>query len=129
MKVPAALFPYNPELLPAIKLFEALQSKYTLRELIAPSGYGLTGRDPGYSRNHPPIGLMVTDALDLADPMWDLDSVEAYACSCIMVVCTCGCGVCGCDGVLAKVTDQTVDFNVNFNVMKDAAVSQAEIQQ
>lgn len=71
MKVPAALFPYNPELLPAIKLFEALQSKYTLRELIAPSGYGLTGRDPGYSRNHPPIGLMVTDALDLADPMWD----------------------------------------------------------
>lgn len=58
-----------------------------------------------------------------------LDSVEAYACSCIMVVCTCGCGVCGCDGVLAKVTDQTVDFNVNFNVMKDTAVSQAEIQQ
>ena len=71
MKAPAALFPFDSELLPAVKLFEKLQDKYMLRELISPSGYGLTGRDAGYARNHPPVGLTVTDTLNSTDPAWD----------------------------------------------------------
>jgi peptide maturation system protein (TIGR04066 family) len=71
MRSTAALFPFDSHLLPAVKLFEELQDKYTLRALISPSGYGLTGRDAGYSRNHPPVGLTVNDALDPTDPTWD----------------------------------------------------------
>lgn len=71
MRTSVALFPFDSQLLPAVKLFEELQDKYTLRSLISHSGYGLTGRDAGYSRNHQSIGLTVTDALDLTDPTWD----------------------------------------------------------
>lgn len=71
MRTPAALFPFDSQLLPAVKLFEELQDKYTLRKLFSPPGFGLTGRDAGYSRNHPPVGMMVTDAQDPADPTWD----------------------------------------------------------
>lgn len=71
MRTPAALFPFDSQLLPAVKLFEELQDKYTLRKLFSPPGFGLTGRDAGYSRNHPDAGMMVTEALDSADPTWD----------------------------------------------------------
>lgn len=71
MRVPTALYPFASPLLPAVKLFKELQDKYMLRKLIAPSGYGLTGWDAGYSRNHPPVGLAVTDVLDMSDPTWD----------------------------------------------------------
>lgn len=71
MRVPAALFPFVPQFLPAVKLFEELQSKYTLRALISPPGFALTGKDAGYSRNHPSIGLTVTDTLNPTDFMWD----------------------------------------------------------
>lgn len=71
MRTPAALFPFVPELLPAVKFFEGLQDKYTLRKLFSTPGSGLTGRDAGYSRNHPQVGMTVSDELDPADPTWD----------------------------------------------------------
>lgn len=71
MRTPAAIFPFDSQLLPAVKLFEDLQDKYTLKKLISPPGFCLAGRDAGYSRSHPPVGLTVTDALDPTDPSWD----------------------------------------------------------
>lgn len=72
MRTPAALFPFNPRLLPAVKLFEELQDKYTLRKLVSPPGLGLTGKDASYSRNHPQLGMTVTDILDVTDSTWDV---------------------------------------------------------
>jgi len=72
MRTPAALFPFDSQLLPAVKLFEELQDKYTLRKLFSPPGFGLTGRDAGYPRNHPQVGIKVSDELDPADPTWDV---------------------------------------------------------
>ena len=72
MRIPVALYPFSAQLLPAVKAFEQLQDKYTLQRLVSHPGFGLTGQDAGYSRNHPHVGIIVTDELDLADPGWDL---------------------------------------------------------
>jgi len=72
MRIPAALFPFCSQLLPFVKQFEELQDKYVLRKLVSPSGLGLAGRDAGYSRNHPEVGVAVTDTLDPDDPAWDV---------------------------------------------------------
>lgn len=72
MRTPVALFPFCAQLLPFVKHFEELQDKYTLRRLVSPSGFGLTGRDAGYSRNHPEVGLTITDTLNHEDPTWNV---------------------------------------------------------
>ncbi len=72
MRIPVALYPFSAQLLPTVKLFERLQDKYTLQRLISHPGYGLTGQDAGYARNHPHIGITVEDELDPTDPAWDV---------------------------------------------------------
>lgn len=72
MRIPVALFPFGSHLMPAVKLFEEMQDKYMLTRLISPSGFGLTGKDAGYSRNHPKVGITVTDTLNPTEPTWDV---------------------------------------------------------
>lgn len=72
MRAPVALYPFSAQLLPVVKLFGQLQDKYTLRRLVSHPGFGLTGQDAGYARNHPHIGITVEDILDPADPAWDV---------------------------------------------------------
>lgn len=72
MRTSAALFPFSSWLLPFVRQFEELQDKYVLRKLVSPSGFGLTGREAGYSRNHPEVGMAVADTLDPEDPAWDV---------------------------------------------------------
>ena len=37
MRIPAAIYPFSAELLPAVKYFERLQDRYTLTKLISPA--------------------------------------------------------------------------------------------
>lgn len=57
MRKIAVLYPFCEEALPAVKLFDRLQEKYVIKYLVAPSGFGYTGRDAGDVRNHPKIGM------------------------------------------------------------------------
>ena len=40
MRIPAAIYPFSAELLPAVKYFERLQDRYTLTKLISLPGCG-----------------------------------------------------------------------------------------
>lgn len=40
MRIPAAIYPFSAELLPAVKYFERLQDRYTLTKLISLLGLG-----------------------------------------------------------------------------------------
>jgi peptide maturation system protein (TIGR04066 family) len=71
MRKAAALYPFCAELLPIAKHFEVLQSQYSLVELISPEGLGLVGKDAGYACNHPEVGILVSNALDLEKSSWD----------------------------------------------------------
>lgn len=72
MRIPVAIYPYCAELLPIVKYFETLQKEYTISKLISPPGLGLGGKDSAYACNHPDMGLIVTDIIDVADPSWDV---------------------------------------------------------
>lgn len=54
----AALYPYNADLLPVVRHFEAMQKKDVLRRVIAFPGYGGIGRDAAYACNQPDVGIM-----------------------------------------------------------------------
>ena len=40
MRIPAAIYPFSAEFLPAVKYFERLQDRYTLTKLISCLGLG-----------------------------------------------------------------------------------------
>lgn len=71
MRERAAIYPFCPEILPAVKLFEALQETYSVRYLVSPRGFGYTGRDAGYACNHPDTGLTVSDEIPYEASDWD----------------------------------------------------------
>lgn len=72
MRIPVALYPYHSDLLPLVKHFEDLQNKYHLVRITSPPGLSLTGKDASYARNHPNIGMTVTDMLNAEDNAWDI---------------------------------------------------------
>lgn len=72
MRIPVALYPFSSKHLPVVKFFNKLQNRYTLSELISFPGNGLVGKDAGYSRAHPDVGLTVTDALFSERSAWDM---------------------------------------------------------
>ena len=51
MRIPAAIYPFSAEFLPAVKYFERLQDRYTLTKLISLPGFGLGGKDAAYACN------------------------------------------------------------------------------
>lgn len=63
MRIPAAIYPFSAELLPAVKYFERLQDRYTLTKLISLPGFGLGGKDAAYACNQPETGFLVTEEL------------------------------------------------------------------
>jgi len=65
-----AMYPFNAKMLPIVKYFHDLQSKYHLAKIISPPGFSLTGHDAAYSRNHPDVGFIVNDTIDEHDPDW-----------------------------------------------------------
>lgn len=71
MRIPAAIYPFSAELLPAVKYFERLQDRYTLTKLISLPGFGLGGKDAAYACNKPETGYLVTEELWGADPSWE----------------------------------------------------------
>ena len=71
MRIPVALYPYCPELLPFVRHFEKMQDSYALKRLVSPSGFALTGKDAAYACNHSNIGVVVTDDLGLNEETWD----------------------------------------------------------
>lgn len=70
MRTPAAIFPFCAELLPVVKYFDRFQDEFLLVKLIAPRGLGLSGKDAGYSRNQPDLGISVSDDYDMNDSSW-----------------------------------------------------------
>ena len=71
MRIPAAIYPFSAELLPAVKYFERLQDRYTLTKLISLPGFGLGGKDAAYACNQPETGFLVTEELWGEDPSWE----------------------------------------------------------
>lgn len=71
MRKNAAIYPFCPEILPAVKLFEALQKTYSIRYLVSPRGFGYSGKDAGYACNHPDTGLTVSDEIPYETSDWD----------------------------------------------------------
>ena len=71
MRSTVALYPFCAELLPVVKHFEELQKEYTITRLLSPCGLGLVGKDAGYARNHPDLGIIVSYALDMDESSWD----------------------------------------------------------
>lgn len=72
MKQRAVIFPFCAEILPAVKLFEKLQSEYSLQYLVSPKGLGYTGHDAAYACNHPPIGMRVLDKIPFGEKDWEV---------------------------------------------------------
>lgn len=71
MRKNAVLYPFCEEALPAVKLFDRLQEKYVTKYLVAPSGFGYTGRDAGDIRNHPKIGMEVLSKMPFEKKDWE----------------------------------------------------------
>lgn len=72
MIIPTALYPFTPQLLPIVKMFEKLQDKYKITTLISPPGLGLTGKDAAFSCNNSPIGLVVTEDFEDNFQNWEV---------------------------------------------------------
>ncbi|QNK41197.1 P-loop NTPase family protein [Caproicibacter fermentans] len=72
MRIPVALYPYCSQLLPIVKTFEELQSKYALKRLISPPGFGLIGKDAGYASNQITVGMNVDSDCDFSTPEWEV---------------------------------------------------------
>lgn len=70
MRVSAALYPFTSEFLQLVRHFDALQDKYALSELVSPPGFGLTGKDAGYSRNHHDVGIAVSSGFNFEGSSW-----------------------------------------------------------
>ena len=76
MRTRAALYPYRKEYFPLVKYFEEFQEKYILSDVIAPEGYGLSGRDVAFAVRQEPMGLMVQNALDITADWMTLLVIE-----------------------------------------------------
>jgi len=72
MRIPVALYPYCSELLPFVKHFEALQKQYSIKKLISPMGLNLYNKDAAYARNHPDIGIIVSNESGMMDQKWEI---------------------------------------------------------
>ena len=58
-KIPVVVYPFQADLLPIIRSFDTLQSKYELKRILTFPGSGLVGKDAAFSCNLPEIGLEV----------------------------------------------------------------------
>jgi peptide maturation system protein (TIGR04066 family) len=70
-RIPVGIYPFQAELLPLVRNFEALQDKYALKKVMAFQGSGLIGRDVGYACNQPDTGI-IAEALN-DDTLKDID--------------------------------------------------------
>ena len=66
-----ALYPYDAELLPVVRHYEAMQKKDNLCGIIAVPGYGGIGKDAAYACNQPDIGILVEQESEEAFEKWD----------------------------------------------------------
>ena len=66
-----ALYPYDAELLPIVRHFEAMQKKDHLCGIIAVPGYGGIGKDAAYACNQPDIGILVEQESEESFEKWD----------------------------------------------------------
>lgn len=56
---PVGIFPFRAELLPIVKRFDQLQSKFILKRVFSYPGSGLVGKDAAYACNQPDVGIEV----------------------------------------------------------------------
>lgn len=72
MKIQVAIYPFCLELLPVVKAFNTIQDKYILKRIIAPLGYGLSGKDAGFIANQNDTGFIISDTLDEDSKDWEI---------------------------------------------------------
>lgn len=72
MKMQVAIYPFCLELLPVVKAFNTIQNKYILKRIIAPLGYGLSGKDAGFIANQDDTGFIISDTLDEYSKDWEI---------------------------------------------------------
>lgn len=66
-----ALYPFDATLLPIVRHFNELQTKYQLNKVISFPGSGLAGHDAAYACNQTEIGVMVSQFCDESEMDWD----------------------------------------------------------
>lgn len=71
MRRKVTIYPFCPELLPAVKMFEEFQNEYAIKYLVSPNGFGYTGKDAGYVCNQKNIGIKVLNNIPFDVMDWD----------------------------------------------------------
>lgn len=71
MRSPSAIYPFSSELLPIVSKFDELQSAYSLKAVLSPTGLGFTGHDAGYSCNKRNTNIVVSGEEEIDAPEWN----------------------------------------------------------
>lgn len=70
MRIPSAIYPFSPQLLPIVDKFTKLQSTYSLNAILSPIGLGLIGHDAGYACNKRNTNIIIAGEEDIDDSHW-----------------------------------------------------------
>ena len=71
MRNSSAIYPFSSQLLPIVNYFDELQSVYSLKAILSPTGLGLIGRDAGYSCNKRNTNLIISSEEEIDASLWN----------------------------------------------------------
>jgi hypothetical protein len=71
MRSQSAIFPFSSHLLPIVNKFDELQTAYSLKAVLSPTGLGLIGHDAGYSCNKRNTNMIISGEEEIDASHWN----------------------------------------------------------